>query len=98
LPEGKMALLASSANNKLTFKKPGESSEEGKFSQKFVFERKSARKSTLLSKVFNFKDSNLFFYDSSKHFTSTNSKNFMRNSLIFEILHKFERAEKNFAV
>jgi hypothetical protein len=37
----------------------GRVSRSGKFSQKFVFERKSARKSTFLSKVFNFKDSNL---------------------------------------
>jgi hypothetical protein len=59
LPEAKMALLASSASKKLTFRGLGKVSRSGKFSQKFVFERKSARKSSFLSKVFNFKDSNL---------------------------------------
>jgi hypothetical protein len=37
----------------------GRVSRSGKFSQKFVFERKSARKSTFLSTGFNLKDSNL---------------------------------------
>jgi hypothetical protein len=37
-----------------------------KFSQKFVFERKSARKSTFLSKGFNFKRFKPGFLDSSK--------------------------------
>jgi hypothetical protein len=37
----------------------GRVSRSRKYSQKFVFERKLARKSTFLSKGFNFKDSNL---------------------------------------
>ena len=48
-----------SASKKLTFRGLGKVSRSGKFSQKLVFERKSARKSSFLSKVFNFKDSNL---------------------------------------
>jgi hypothetical protein len=59
LPEAKMALLARLGEQKINFLRTGESFEGGKFSQKFVFERKSARKSTFLSKCFNFKDSNL---------------------------------------
>jgi hypothetical protein len=48
-----------SASKKLTFRGLRKVSRSGKFSQKFVFVRKSARKSSFLSKVFNFKDSNL---------------------------------------
>jgi hypothetical protein len=48
-----------SASKKWTFRGLGRVSRSGKFSQKFVFERKSTRKSSFLSKVFNFKDSNL---------------------------------------
>ena len=59
IPLAKMALLASSASNKLTFKRTGESFEEREISQKFVFERNSARKSTFLSTGFNLKDSDL---------------------------------------
>jgi hypothetical protein len=73
----------------------GRVSRSGKFSQKFVFERKSARKSINRLQLKRFKPG---FLDSSKYFTSTNSKNFLGNSLIFKILHKFERAEKNFAL
>jgi hypothetical protein len=48
-----------SASNKLTFKRTRESFEEREIQSKVCFERKSASKSTFLSKGFNFKDSNL---------------------------------------
>ena len=58
-PKPRWHFSRGSASKKLTFRGLGRVLRSGKFSQKFVFERKSARKSTFLSKSFNFKDSNL---------------------------------------
>jgi hypothetical protein len=59
-----MPILASSAINKLTFKRTRESFEEREIqSKRFVFQwTKISKKSTFLSKGFNFKDSNLVFW------------------------------------
>jgi hypothetical protein len=66
-----------------------------KFSQKFVFERKLARKSTFLSKGFNFNTQTWF---PGWYFTSTTANTSWVTTVLSKILHKFERAEKNFAL
>jgi hypothetical protein len=93
-----MALLASSASNKLTFKRTGESFEEREIQSKVCCWAKISKKKHFFINRLQLKRFKPGFLDSSKYFTSTNSKNFLGNSLIFKILHKFERAEKNFAL
>jgi hypothetical protein len=85
-----------SASNKLTFNGTRESFEEREiqsFYSKVCFWRKIQQEKVLFyQNVSTLKIPG--FLDSSKYFTSTNSKNFLGNSLIFKILHKFKRSEK----
>ena len=93
-PKPKWRFSRGSASNKLTFKRTRESFEEREIQSKVCFWAKISKKKHFFINRLQLKRFKPGFLDNSKYFTSTNSKNFLGNSLIFKISHKFKCAEK----